>query len=105
MPLVFSERARKAMQIFEAAKAIWFFDHTGDPKAPHAELTGGLCSDGYANCRIVASDPRNLQRFGFWMIEEVLKRKLDPDWIVGSAYAAITISYEVARQLGVKHGF
>lgn len=26
-------------------------------------------------------------------------------WVIGSAYAAITFSYEVARQLGARHGF
>jgi orotate phosphoribosyltransferase len=27
------------------------------------------------------------------------------DWVVGSPYAAITFSYELARQLGARHGF
>lgn len=92
--------------IYQRAGAVWFFDYNGDPKAPHAEITSGLCSDGYVNSAPVLSDPNTVQTLAFWMTERLRKRNINEvGWVIGSAYAAITFSYEVARQLGAKHGF
>jgi hypothetical protein len=85
--------------------AIWSFDYEGDPKAPHAEWTGGLCADGYTNSRLVLCDPRNVRHLA-WALAE----KIDPivggltPWVIGSANAAITISYELAREIRAMHG-
>lgn len=40
-----------------------------------------------------------------WLVSAVDGHGLRPDWVVGSAYAAIAFSYEVARQMGARHGF
>jgi orotate phosphoribosyltransferase len=92
--------------LFERENAIWFFNYGGDPKAPHAELTSGLCSDGYVNCRIVLSDPMKVELLAHQLISLAEIRNVGKvDWVVGSAYAAITFSYEVARRMGARHGF
>ena len=48
-------------ELFQSENAIWFFNHNGDPKAPHAELTSGLCSDGFINCRLVLANTSHVQ--------------------------------------------
>lgn len=45
------------IKLYERCGAVWFFDYEGDPQAPHAELTGGDCSDGYINSALVTSRP------------------------------------------------
>jgi len=92
------------IEIFEEHDAIWL--HDGNPKKPHAELTSGKCSNGYFNCSKVLCYP--------WLAG-ILARQLVQDlgydylqgvnWVIGSPYAAITFSYEVARILGAAHGF
>jgi orotate phosphoribosyltransferase len=93
-------------KLFKGENAIWFFDHNGDPKAPHAELTSGLCSDGYVNCRVILADPVHAEWLARKLVALAAKRHIKPaDWVVGSAYAAITLSFEVARLMGAVHGF
>lgn len=97
---------QEILEIYQKAGAVWFFDYKGDPKAPHAELTSGLCSDGYVNSATVLADPPTVQILGFWMTQRLGKRNITKvDWVIGSAYSAITFSYEVARQLGARHCF
>lgn len=91
---------------YERANAVWFFNYNGDPKAPHAELTSGLCSDGYVNSAPVLADPKVVEILTKELVSRFPGRNVGKvDWVVGSAYAAITFSYEVARQLGAHHGF
>ena len=97
---------QEILDIYQRADAVWFFDYKGNPKASHAELTSGLCSDGYVNSPLVMSDPPTVQILAFWMTQRLAKRNVGKvDWVIGSAYAAITFSFEVARQLGARHGF
>lgn len=92
--------------IYTKAQAVWFFDYKGDPKAPHAELTSGLCSDGYVNSALVLCNPSITELLARELAVRLKRRRVDlVDWVVGSAYAAITFSYEVARQFGAEHGF
>ena len=96
----------EVLDIYRGYDAVWFFDHSGDPKAPHAELTSGRCSDGYINSAPVLADPRMATLLAAELIQRLASRSIgEVTWVVGSAYAAITFSYEVARQLGVRHGF
>lgn len=96
----------KILGIYRKENAIWFFDYSGNPKAPHAELTSGLCSDGYVNSAPVLSDPVNVEFLVSELVNRLAKQNVVKfDWVVGSAYAAITFSYELARQFGVRHGF
>ena len=93
------------LEMFNFCDAVWL--HEGDPKKPHAELTSGMCSNGFFDCLRVLRHPK---------LNEILARQLvkklsretgitKVDWVIGSAYAAITFSYEVAKALGAIHGF
>lgn len=96
----------KVRELFVACGAVWLFNYDGDLRAPHAELTGGLCSDGYFNLRVVLADPQNVQWLAVQLVKAAVARNVKyPDWVVGSPYAAIVFSYEVARLMGAKHGF
>src|SRR5579864_3322937 len=91
-------------QIFTDRGAIWI--HDGKPGRPHALLTSGLHSDGFVNCTFVTQQPSLLQR----ILDENagLSSKLPPekvDWVIGSAFGAITLAYAVALKLGARTGF
>ena len=80
--------------------------HSGDPSAPHAELTGGECSDGFVDtlrllkypnvCLLLAEQMAN--------IYTAYMAKL-PAWVIGSDHAAATFSFAVAYHLKAKHAF
>lgn len=97
--------------IFKLCDALWL--HSGDPKEPHAELTSGKCSNGFVDVLRVLRHTRICQRLArelFFMIfdhwaPETGRGNRPCDWVVGSDHAGATISYEVARQLGVLHDF
>jgi len=94
------------LEWFDICDAGWM--HDGDIKDPHAELSGGDCSNGYFDCPRVLRYPN---------LNEILARQLvmrladhgigadKVDWVVGSPYSAITFSYEVAKLLEAVHGF
>lgn len=94
------------MALLRKCDAVWI--HNGDPQNPHAELTSGLCSNGYFNLSKVTQHPNVVAILARQLIKDLrtLSVPLDKvDWVVGSPYAAITFSYEVAMQLGARHGF
>lgn len=83
-----------------------FWLHSGDPSAPHAELTSGKCSDGFINALLLLKFPYVCQLMAEDMVARYLREGIPkPDWVIGSDHAAATISYEVAKQLGAKHAF
>lgn len=97
---------QEILALYERENAVWFFNYDGDPKAPHAELTSGLCSDGYVNSAPVLSNPETVRLLAHQLHLKLHARNIRKvDWVIGSAYGAITFSYEVARQLGAWHGF
>lgn len=84
--------------------AAWLYD--GDPSKPHAELTSGLHSNGFFDCLRAFSRPGLCAFLADFLAQELKAQDLGRvDWVVGSAYAAITFSYEVAKSLGAVHGF
>lgn len=95
----------EVLALYEDRDAVWFFDYQGDQKAPHAELTSGRCSDGYVNSAPVLSDPEIGCRLAYQLDIKLIQRNICPDWVLGSAYAAITLSYQLAQLTGAKHGF
>jgi len=107
-PRVFKEKTvleEKILLWFKLCDAFWM--HDGDPQRPHAELTSGLCSNGYFNCPEVLKYP-NLNEILANALVQLLRNNGLPnkvDWVIGSPYAAITFSYEVAKALGAVHGF
>jgi orotate phosphoribosyltransferase len=90
--------------IFQKNGAIWI--HDGKPTRPHALLTSGLHSDGFVNCTYVTQDATLLQRImneGDGLAGKLPGGKVD--WVIGSAFGAITIAYAVALKIGAKAGF
>ena len=90
---------------FDLCDAAWVYD--GDPKKPHAELTSGMCSNGFIDCMKVLKYPNITEILAKQLVRLLAVHGVDkpPDWVIGSAYAAITFSYEVARAYGAVHGF
>ena len=96
----------EVLELYRARGGVSFFDYDGDPKAPHAELTSCLCSDGYINSSVVLCEPEVVRMLAFQLSVRLWQAGIPPvDWVVGSAYAAVTLSYELARQLEANHGF
>ncbi|HYG75873.1 MAG TPA: phosphoribosyltransferase family protein [Planctomycetota bacterium] len=89
---------------FQDHGAIWI--HDGKKARPHALLTSGLHSDGFVNCTLVTQHASLLQQIV--SSPEGLAPKLPAekvDWVIGSAYGAVTFAYAVALQLKAKTGF
>ena len=93
------------LEIYRRYDAVWFYNYNGRPTAPHVELTTGLCSDGYINSSLVMSDPAACGLLVSELAKLIRSMGIEPAWIVGSAYGAITPSYELARVMRVRHGF
>lgn len=95
--------------IFKQCDALW--QHSGDPKAPHAELTSGKCSDGFVNVLAVLQYATLCEIMAAQIADRVLDLsymgvgQIIPDWVIGSDHAGATLSFEVARQLAVRHDF
>ncbi|MFA5368918.1 MAG: hypothetical protein WC303_02835 [Candidatus Paceibacterota bacterium] len=84
--------------------AMWI--HNGKKECPHAELTSGLCSNAYFNLSEVCSFPFENHWLASSLCANLRAHGLKTvDFVVGSAYAAITFSYEVANCLGSRHVF
>ena len=89
---------------FSLCGAFWI--HDGNPKKPHAELTSGLCSNGYVNCSKVFKKPFFTEILAQQLVQLLQKRGIGKvDWVIGSPYAGITFSYEVAKAFRATHGF
>lgn len=83
-----------------------YWMHDGDPTKPHAVLTSGLCSNGFIDSLRFLEYPNLAEIFAFKLWEKARQVYDGPvDWIIGSSYAAITFSWELARRWGATHGF
>ena len=94
------------LEWFDLCDAAWV--HDGDPKKPHAELTSGMCSNGFFDCMRVLKYPNLTEILAQQLAKKLQLRLCLPEerlWVIGSPYAAITFSYEVAKALGAVHGF
>lgn len=98
---------KEILSWFDDCDAAWV--HNGDPKMPHAELTSGLCSNGFFDCRRVLKYPNVCEILADQLVSRIrIHEGLNPgqvDWVIGSPYSGITFSYEVARALKARHGF
>ena len=98
----------EALGWFAAYESGWLYDGEPDSKKAHAKLTSGKCSNGYFNCRdLFSKNPRICAILAYQLVRILMDQRIvgEFDWVVGSSYSAITISYEVAKILGVSHGF
>ena len=83
---------------FKAAGAGWV--HSGNPKDPHAELVSGNCSTVYFDVPRVLKYPNLAEIFGRQLGKKLRGQGIRSDWVVSSAYAAITFGHEVAKEIG-----
>jgi orotate phosphoribosyltransferase len=94
--------------IFKLCDALWL--HSGNASHPHAELTTGKCSNGFANVLQAIKHTNLCEIFAAELIK-VLRDHTEfnelncSDWVIGSDHAGATLSFEVARQLGIQHDF
>lgn len=91
-------------EIFRDEGAIWV--HDGSQARPHALLTSGLHSDGFVNCTVVTQRPALLDRI--LSEQDGLPAHLPKnrvDWVIGSAFGAISLAYAIALKLGARAGF
>lgn len=82
-----------------------FWQHAGGNK-PHALLTSGKHSDCYCNSAQFVSNPVLVSLLAAGLageMQSLLKNR--PDYVVGPAMGAITIGYDVARQMGTLFAF
>lgn len=92
------------IQLFQEQGALW--RHDGRPARPHALLTSGLHSDGFVNCTFVSQRPELVRRIvneAGGLAPALPREKVD--WVIGSAFGAITLAYAVAERLGARAGF
>ncbi len=88
-------------EMLEVADALWL--HSGDPTAPHAELTSGKHSDGFVDV---------LRALRFTNISNIVAQALAGkirdaykgpiDWVIGSDHAGAVFSQNVALALSQK---
>lgn len=90
---------------FSGVDALWI--HDDNPRRPHTLLTSGKHSGGFFNGTKVIERPLLLAEACVAMIEKdnLITKEFFPDMVIGSAFGAITIAYEIARHLGVRAGF
>lgn len=87
---------------FEAEDAYWSYQGEPSPKRAHAELTSGLCSDGFFDCLLVLRYPNVAEILGEQLATRLRNAGIGEkvDWVVSSSYAAIIFGHEVAKALG-----
>ena len=94
--VVLSEK--EILEWFVLAEAGWI--HSGDPKDPHAELTSGLCSTGFFDCLRLLKYPNVAEILGRQLGKKLKREGIrEVDYVISSAYAAITFGNEVAKEL------
>ncbi len=88
---------------FGLAGAFWGYQGNPSPQKPHAELTSGLCSNGYFDCPRLLSFPNVAEVLGTQLAWRLKESEVETvDWVVSSAYSAITFGHEVAKGLGAR---
>jgi orotate phosphoribosyltransferase len=104
-------------KILELCEALWL--HSGDPKAPHAELTSGKCSDGFVDVLRALRYTNVCDILAYHMTHAIEAKGGEIDnndeanamsysslgWVIGSDHAGAVFSHDVARWLGAKHDF
>lgn len=92
---------------FAACDAGWMYQYPADSARAHAKLTSGKCSDGFFDCQRVLQHPNLAEILGLQLAKKLLKAIEEKvEYIIGSPYAAIVFSHEVAKGLlYTSHGF
>jgi orotidine-5'-phosphate decarboxylase len=86
------------------ANAFWM--HDGDPKRPHVRLTSGKHSDGFVNVLKLLVHTPVCMMFARELVGRLRQSfPLDPEWVVGSDHAGVSISMPVAILTNAKYDF
>ncbi len=88
------------VKIYEDRGALWL--HGGNPKMPHALLSGGDHSNGFFNSGIIAEDPFLLASAADQLREQLFMEGVDLDLVnrvVGPAMGAITWAHSMAERI------
>ncbi|OGB74565.1 hypothetical protein A2V68_03110 [candidate division Kazan bacterium RBG_13_50_9] len=101
--------------LFKLCGALWLYPYDcNNPSAPHqkvchAELTSGKCSTGFIDVLKVLCYPKFCEILAYSLWEEVQNQTTYDtsriNWVIGSAYAGITFSYELSKLFSARHGF
>jgi orotate phosphoribosyltransferase len=89
---------------FRSEDAYWIYEGEPSPERPHAELTSGLCSDGFFDCLQVLRYPNIAEILARQLVQRLFPEEhmiplYGDGWVVSSSYAAITFGHEVAKAL------
>lgn len=82
-----------------------YWHHDGALNRPYALLTSGKVSNFYSNCSTVTKIPRLLELAAQNLLNIYPAVSPQPSIFCGSAYGAITLAYELARQRQVEAWF
>lgn len=91
------------------ADALWL--HSGDPRDPHAELTSGMCSNGFVDVLRLLRFTNICEMATEALVENVIQNHPafascgGLDWVVGSDHAGATLSFSAATWWGAQHDF
>ncbi len=97
--------AEDILRWFELCDAAWVYD-ANNPQAPHAELHSGKCSNGFFDCMRVLCNPKLCEILARQLVRKLKEAGIEKvDWVIGSPYAAITFSHEVAKGFNAVHAF
>ncbi len=92
-------------QIGETLEAFWQNEDEPGSFPYHAIMVSGLHTNGFVNVSTVLAETNVCEILATQMIKHMRLTQGNVDFVVGPGNAAITISFEVARQLRARHGF
>ncbi len=92
--------------IFRVCDALW--QHSGNPKDPHAELTSGKCSNGFVDVLRVLRYSNLCQFLAHQLVDVAVMddmAEINPAWVIGSDHAGAALSHSVACEFRAQHDF
>lgn len=95
----------KWIKEYKEHAALWL--HDGNARRPHALLTSGRHSDGFFNSSLVTQDPRLLEAACGELLDLAQEHGVNcwfAERVVSPAMGAITLGYELARQVTHRRG-
>lgn len=95
---------------FENENAYWHYQGDPSPEKPHAQLSSGLCSNGFFDCQRILCYPNIAEILGSqcaWETKVCMRdQQIDKiDYVVGIPYGGMVIGNEIAKVLESKFLF
>ncbi|OGZ56762.1 MAG: hypothetical protein A3H64_02685 [Candidatus Ryanbacteria bacterium RIFCSPLOWO2_02_FULL_45_11c] len=84
--------------------AYWEYQGESSSERPHAELSGGGCSNGFIDMPAILKYPYICEILGKELGKRLKMSGVEADWVISSPYSAITLGHEVAKELGAIFG-